>query len=140
MADIASPARWRFYDFCPEPRKNVILEWSTAQGPVFKTRLNALIRHLETLDRAFTRHDNIGLLRKDGPCKREDLIELILTVGRVEYRPIGWYGPGVREITLLVGATEKGHDFLPRGACTTAVNRKHLVMTSRSYISEHDFR
>ncbi len=140
MADGTAPQPWRFYDFRSAPTKNEILAWSTAEGPALKMRLNALIRHLETLDRVFTRADNVGLLRKDGPCKGHGFIELIITIGRIEYRPIGWFGPDTREITLLLGATEKGNDFLPRNACVTAVNRKNLVRSSRSYIVEHDFQ
>src|SRR5262245_44111323 len=114
---------WRFYDFCSDG-ENEILKWSDAQGPKLKMRLNALIRSLETLDRPLARADNVGLLRKSGPCHGEHLIELIMTVNRIEYRPIGWLGPEDREITLLIGATEKDDDFVPRGACVTAKNRK----------------
>lgn len=132
------PPPWKFYDFVNERRENEILAWATAQGPKLRARLNALIRYLELLDR-FSRADNVGLLRKDGPCKGHGLIELIITIGKVEYRPIGWYGPGSREVTLLVGATERGNDFDPRNACAQAVNRKRLVMTSGRYIVDHKF-
>ncbi len=138
-AGVEVPQRWRFYDFVSHRGVNEICEWSTAQGPNLTARLNALVRNLETLDRAFARADNVGALRKKGPCHGEGFIELVITLGKVQYRPIGWYGPETREVTLLVGATEKGDGFVPRKACVTAVNRKHLVMSSRSYIVEHDF-
>lgn len=132
--------RWRFCDFVSDRDKNEIRAWSAQQGATLKARLNALIRHLETLDRVFTRQDNVGLLRKVGPCHGEGFVELIITIGKVEYRPIGWYGPEARHVTLLVGAIEKGDGFDPRNACVTAVNRKHLVMSSRRYVVEHDFK
>jgi hypothetical protein len=140
MDNVADSRKWRFYDFTPESGRNEIRAWSTAQGAKFKARLNALIRHLETLDRVFTRQDSVGILRKAGPCHGEGLIELTITVNRIEYRPIGWYGPDARTVTLLAGAIEKGNDFVPRGACVTAVNRKRLVMMSRRHIVEHDFQ
>jgi hypothetical protein len=134
---------WRFFDFVSvrdSGNVNEIRVWSTSEGPALKARLNALIRHLGTLDRALARPDSVGLLRKPGPCYGQGFVELIITIGRVQYRPIGWYGPERRQITLLVGAREKGSDFDPRNACAQAVNRKNLVLSSGRYIVDHDFR
>jgi hypothetical protein len=130
--------KWEFYDFVSERGTNEIQQWSTAQGPTLKARLNALIRHLETLERVFSRADNVAQLRKPGPCHGCGLIELTITIGKVQYRPIGCYGPRPREITLLIGAIEKGDDFEPRDACVRAVNRKNLVLSDRRYIVVHD--
>ena len=129
---------WRFFDFLNRSGRNEFHEWLEAQGPVVKQRVNALIRNLEKLDRVFRRDDKVGLLRKP-PCNGEKLIELIIKVKKVQYRPIGWYGPENREVTLLRGATEKDNELIPRGACDTAIARKKEVINDRGRICEHRF-
>lgn len=127
---------WRFYDFVNGAGENQIAEWMRAQGHDLRARMDALIRNLGILDRAFTRDDSVGLLRKP-PCKGEQLIELIIKLNKVQYRPIGWYGPGPREVTLLIGAIEKGDHFEPRNAAHIAIQRKQLVQSNRRYIRDH---
>ena len=129
---------WRFLDFVNQRGENEIHQWLNQQGPTVKARINALIRNLEILDRAFDRPDSVGLLRKP-PCKGEQLIELIAKIDKVQFRPIGWYGPEPREVTLLVGAIEKGGRFEPRNACHMAIQRKGLVKSNRRHGRDHDF-
>src|SRR5262245_9085965 len=134
------PRGWTFYDFRSDRGENEILAWTSGPGKPAKARLNALIRHLSVLERAFMREDKVGLLRKAGPCHGQDFIELIIKVANVQYRPIGWYGPDERTVTLLVGATERDGDFDPRNACTQAVNRKRLILTDRrKHLVDHDY-
>lgn len=132
---------WRVFDFKNQRGDNEVHNWAREQGALLKARLNALIRHLEALDRpVLTRADGVGLLRKAGPCHGHKFIELTITIGKVEYRPIGWYGPGPRVITLLMGAKEKGGDLEPRNACIRAINNKKLVLTDPGrYTVDHDF-
>lgn len=131
---------WRFLDFKNQRGENEIKAWAHREGPSLRARLNALILHLQVLDRPLTRHDNVGLLRKSGDCHGQKFIELTITIGRVEYRPIGFYGPQPREIVLLMGAKEKGSQFEPRNACLTAINNKTLVLTAPGrFTVDHDF-
>lgn len=134
------PRGWTFYDFKTDRGENLIRAWTSDKGRPAKARLNALIRNLSVLDRPFTRDDKVGILRKDGPCHGEKLIELLLKVKNVQYRPIGWYGPDDMSVTLLVGATERDDEFDPRNACEQAVNRKRLILTDRrKHLVEHDY-
>lgn len=134
------PRSWTFYDFRNDRDENEISRWTSGPGKPAKARLNALVRHLSVVTRAFTREDKVGLLRKAGPCHGEDLIELIIRIGNVQFRPIGWYGPDHRTVTLLVGATERDGTFEPRNACEQAVNRKRLVIVNRrQHLVEHDY-
>jgi hypothetical protein len=134
------PSGWTFCDFRSERGENAIRSWTDGPGRPAKARLNALLRNLEVLERAFTRADKVGLLRKGGPCHGQNFIELIIRVGNVQYRPIGWYGPDNRTVTLLVGATERDGEFEPRNACEQAVNRKWLIQGDRrKHLIEHDY-
>lgn len=131
---------WTFYDFRAERGENLILAWLNGPGWPAKARLNAMIRHLSIVEGAFTRDDNVGVLRKTGPCYGEHFIELRVRVSKVQYRPIGWYGPDNRSVTLLVGATERDDDFNPRNACEQAVTRKRLILADRrKHLVEHDY-
>ena len=130
--------RWRFFDFLNQGGNNEIRKWLHEQGPTVRARVNALIQNLEKLDRVFVRPDKVGLLRKP-PCGGEQLIELILKVDNVQYRPIGWYGPERRNVTLLLGATESGGELVPKNACSTAIARKQLVIQDRGRFCEHKF-
>ena len=128
--------RWRFFDFLSQSGKNEIRQWLREQEPVVRTKVNALIRNLEKLDRAFKREDKVGLLNKP-PCEGEHLIELRVKVNNVQYRPIGWYGPDTRQVTLLLGATEKGDELVPKRACSIAIKRKQIVIQDKGKICEH---
>jgi hypothetical protein len=131
---------WTFYDFRSDRGENLIRTWTNGSGKPAKARLNALVRHLSVLDRVFGRDDKVGLLRKAGPCHGEDLVELIIRVGKVQYRPIGWFGPVGRSVTLLVGATERDDEFDPKNACDQAVTRKRLILAApKKHLVEHDY-
>lgn len=132
--------RWRVLNFKNQRGDNEVHQWAKREGALFRARLNALVRHIEALDRALTRNDGVGLLRKPGPCHGQGFIELTITLNRVQYRPIGWYGPEPHQITLLVGAKEKGRDFEPRNVCVTAQNNRNLILTAPGrYTVDHDF-
>ena len=68
----------------------------------------------------------------------DDLYEIRIVADRVQYRPIGCYGPARREFTLLIGAIEKGGK-LPRGALEAATVRRKVILADRSRTCEHEF-
>ena len=63
------------------------------------------------------------------------LIELRISCNRVQYRPLGFYGPGRLEFTLLIGTVEKGK--IRKGVLDTAAARMKLVKGDRGRICEH---
>ena len=60
------------------------------------------------------RHKKIGELRFD--------------FKKLEYRPMGFFGPNRHEFTILIGATKKGKIYDPRDANYTAVTRMAEVI------------
>src|SRR5258708_13022283 len=67
-----------------------------------------------------------------------ELIELRVVHANVQYRPLGFYGPGRREFTLVLGAVEKGS--LPNRVLEAAdANRKLILATGRDRICGHQF-
>ena len=66
-----------------------------------------------------------------------ELVELRVVSDGNQYRPIGFYGPGRKEFTLLLGAIEKGK--LARGVLSNADSKRKLVVSNHKYICEHVF-
>lgn len=70
------------------------------------------------------------------PCK--GLSEIRFKDNRVQYRPLGFFGPGASEFTLLAGATEKGGSLKPRGICDTALQYKENICTHGGKVDDWD--
>lgn len=62
-----------------------------------------------------------------GDC--DGLVEIKFKADGVQQRPLGFYGPGRMEFTILFWAIEKGGKFVPKGACKLALGRKNGVKT-----------
>jgi hypothetical protein len=59
--------------------------------------------------------------------KHSGLGELRFDFGKLEYRPIGCFGPNRSDFTILIGATKKGKNYEPRNALDTALERRDFV-------------
>jgi len=60
-----------------------------------------------------------------------DLGEIRFNVGGVEYRPLGFFSPGMT-FTIAVGATERDGKFDPKRAPETAMQRKEEIESDAS--------
>ena len=60
-------------------------------------------------------------------------------VKNVQYRPLGFFGPGQKEYTLLAWATERDGKFDPRGIRDTALRRRVMVLSDPRLADECDF-
>lgn len=45
----------------------------------------------------------------------------------VQYRPLGFFGPGAKTFTFVYFATEKGNKYLPKNCLQEAINRMKAV-------------
>jgi len=68
-----------------------------------------------------------------------NIVEIRIRWMNIQYRLLGYRGPGEREFTLLFPATEKGDQFVPLSAPEIAVNRMAVVQSDRSRVCEHRF-
>ena len=125
---------WTFLDFRDVSGNSVILEWINGIPDVqARADIHTLIRTLELIDRP-SRRDLKRLTR--GTCK--GLLELRVTTHNVQYRPLGFYGPGRAQVTLLIGATERDRKFSPSNACETAKKRlAQVAADARGRTCEH---
>ncbi len=65
-----------------------------------------------------------------------DIYELKWIHNNIQYRPLGCFGPGDKEFTLLIGAKEKGDRLEPIRAPEIAVRRRKLIHQDRRYIDD----
>lgn len=67
----------------------------------------------------------------------DDLFEIRIRHEKVQFRPLGWFGPFPNQFTLLIGAVEKDWDFEPRNAPAIAMNRRQAINQDGSLIYEY---
>lgn len=129
---------WTFLDFADQ-RGNRVKEWIASLGRSaqvdVKAALNAQLRILAVRERLG--RPDVGLMTRE--CK--GLLEIVLTVENVEYRPLAYYGPDTkkRQVTILHGATERGGRLHPPGACATALRRIEQIETGDGRAIPHDY-
>ncbi len=63
--------------------------------------------------------------------------EIRFEIHNRQFRPLGCYGPGKREFTILIGAEEKGNRLKPPGVLETAKERRELVLHNKEYSDEY---
>jgi hypothetical protein len=121
-----------FKDYLSANGENEILDWLNSLPKGAKARINTAIRFLEAMERLEMPYARV----LKGNCA--GLLELRILFDNVQYRPLCCYGPGMRDVTLLVGAREKGSKFEPRTACEMALARKG-ALTLKERTCDHDF-
>jgi hypothetical protein len=117
---------WKFKDFVLQPGATLGVVESWIDGlPVKKdqAKIEAFIRRLEVIKNWPT---NLVF-----PLTGYKKIYELKIKGRIQYRPLGCYGPKPGEFTLLMGAEEKNHKFEPKSAPDMAVERQRLIQDQR---------
>jgi hypothetical protein len=125
--------RWTFLDYVDNRGNNRISEWLRSIPVKARVEFESLLdtlRGTRLLDRPQT-----GKLH--GNC--EGLWDFVFKADNVQYRPLFCYGPDAkaREITILVGAIEKGSKLRPPGVCKIGLARKDEIMANRKRVVRH---
>jgi hypothetical protein len=86
----------------------------------------------------------LATLKFWGPpdCKKlkgyDHIFEIRIKWNKIQYRPLGCYGPEGGDFTLLIGAIEKSTGvFEPRRAPEIAQERCKLIHSNRRYVDEY---
>lgn len=123
---------WTFFDFVNARGENEILTWlnSSRVPKEAKAKINARIITLQGFpifpEQYFSAYRGW-----------DDIYELRVVYGNVQYRPFGFYGPGRRQFSLLIGGVEKGK--VPKSWLEVAEARRKIVIANPSQICRHDF-
>jgi hypothetical protein len=121
---------WTFYDFLDPRGVNLIRKWLEGLPDKARAKINARILFMQAI--ADWPEQYISAIR--GWPK---LVELRVVSAGNQYRPLGFYGPGKREFTLVLGAIEKGK--LPKRIWETADENRKIVIADRNRICRHEF-
>jgi hypothetical protein len=120
------------YDYVEDNRdtglvRNFIAEWMDTIGVRPKAKINAVLKNLsETPQAEWHKTKAAEKLKGQG-----DLWEIKAFASDVQWRPIGFFGPGPGTFTLLAGATEKDRKLLPLSVLETAQGRKANVQADQ---------
>lgn len=123
---------WAFYSFLD--RGNcVIHKWMDDIGIKIKAagKIEARFRYL-----AFQQSWEPNLAKKLKGY--DDIFEIRIRYESIQFRPLGCFGPGANQFSLLIGAIEKGDVFVPKNAPEVAKQRRELIYKNRSLIHEYE--
>jgi len=123
---------WTFCDYLDERGSNPIRAWLDSLPIEAEAKVAARIRYLR------------GTMNWPPPYisamkGQAGLMELRIVSSGVQYRPLGFHGPGRFQFTLVHGVVEKGGK-LPRSALDVAANRIKIVRMDPRRSCEHDIR
>jgi len=128
-------AEWPFWDYIDEWGINQIQEWlmNKREVPVkARAKIQRILLQLAGTP-LWTRPLASNLDDYDG------IVEIRIRRINVQYRLLGYRGPGEREFTILFPAKEQGDQFVPLAAPQIAQSRMRIVVADRSRVCEHIF-
>ena len=121
---------WTFYDFVSARGRNEIHDWLNSREVPKEAKINARIVSLQGFP-IFPEQYFSSYTGWNG------LYELRVVFKGVQYRPFGFYGPGHRQFTLVVGGIEKGS--IPKRLLEVADERRKIVTNDATRSRRHDF-
>jgi hypothetical protein len=117
---------WKFKVFLKDKTTNVIADWLNGLPKEDRAKIRTRINYLKTAQPPWPK----TFCKKYVPY--EKIYELLIQ----RYRPLGFFGPGAREFTLLIGAKEKGDKMIPKTAPETAESRRKLIIEEEGYTND----
>lgn len=115
---MAEP-KWRFRWFVDDDGSTPYRDWYESLPASAQAAIDArleLIGTQATLERPYVGHEGSGIIK----VRLKDIEQ------KIQYRILSCYGPTPGDITMLVGAIEKGNK-LPPGTEATAFRRKAII-------------
>jgi hypothetical protein len=117
--------RWTFRSYVAPNGDVEVDRWHQAQGPNVQGKFDRRLHDLQQMTPDEWRDPFTKQL--EGDC--DGLVEIRFKADRTQHRPLGFYGPGRFEFTIVFIAVERGDRFEPADACAIALRRKHEVLS-----------
>lgn len=124
---------WTFYEFINQDGKAPFSIWLSEQQGNAQAAIDHRILLMMALDK-----QQWSLKWIKPYVGHEKLFELRITSSKVQYRPLGCYGPGNQEFTIVAGAIEKNWK-IPKPTLKVAMSRISLVIIDRRWVREYQF-
>jgi hypothetical protein len=121
-----------FKDRLDSQGKNVIRQWLEDQPLKVRLKVDAILRNLSVGDR-------IGPPHVKKIKGFEGVFEIVVKHDKVQYRPLGGYGPHAGEFTLVLGAIEHNDNIRPPDAFATAETHVANVVAKTCRVCEHEY-
>jgi len=106
----------------PNSTRTIVAEWFAAQDDAVQAAFLGRMKFLIGLPGDGWDRPYVGQLRRE--CK--GLFEIVIEVGNVQYRPIGYFS-GEMEFTFLAFATERDDRLVPASVCDTAKRNIEII-------------
>jgi hypothetical protein len=116
------PVQWTIRCYVSVHGNDEIGAWYDSQRPTVQAKFVSRLRFLAQTPRAGWRREPFDLLH--GEC--EGLGEIRFSADKVQYRPLGFFSPGM-VFTLVLCPTKKGKKFEPKSSCAIALKRKKEI-------------
>jgi hypothetical protein len=115
--------RWRFRTYRAASGRDEAALWYAGLPPASRARVYRRLWQLRQWPIEQWKLPYFRMLHEE--CS--GLGEVRLKLDRVQWRPIGFFGPARLEFTFLLIAQEKGSKFNPREACAIGQERRRAV-------------
>lgn len=116
-------SEWVIRTFTTLRGGSVLMDWRAEVSPAVWAAFEVRWRFLRANPKSEWRRPYFAPLT--GPCK--GLHEIRFKEDNVQWRPIGAFGPGRGEFTILLVATERDGRLVPEKACETCQRRRKLI-------------
>lgn len=127
--------KWALKGYGNDRRQHFEEEYR-AQTAAARAEFRATWNGLRNQDReAWIRPAGFDMLSQ----KYHKLGKLRFKASNAQHRPLGFFGPGLNEFTLLAWATERDGNYSPHGIRDTALDRMQAILNGRAEVYEFDF-
>jgi len=121
---------WKIKVFINNRGTNVIKEWLKDLPKAAQAEIDNRLKYMQTL-KTWGRPYSAKLKGSD------HIHEVRIKCQKVQYRPLGFFGPTDGVFTLLVGAREKDSKLEPKNAQKSAEERRELILTNERFIDDY---
>lgn len=125
---------WKFRCYVSARGVDEIRAWYDGLPPAAQAKFDSRLKFLAQRPRQDWTRPLFDML--DGECR--GLGEIRFKAGNVQYRPLGYFSPGM-VFTLVLCAQERGGRFDPRDACGIAQARREETLTNEERVHDCDF-
>jgi hypothetical protein len=125
---------WTFLELVTVGGRGVITEWYEEMAMEAQQDFDDLLRYLAVTPR------HLWVRPQYAPISGyQGLGKLRFKANKIQYRPIGFFGPGLGQFTLLIGAEERNRKWVPRDAPDQAVRRRTIALSDSERIRIYDY-
>lgn len=117
---------WTINCYVSSSGKNEVQEVYDDGTDDLRAELEVALDYLTVRDRSEWRRPMAAKLSRCNTFR--DFFEIRCFANNVQQRPIGYFGPGANDFTILLWAIEKGNELIPLDWCKMADRRRKKLL------------